>query len=79
MEGWKNSGGEMKGLLTIKSVRDFKNALEGNGFKKDGNGFMVMGDGKSTGVKYRDVLNDFGRNISSSKSYRFEFVEKGGF
>ena len=59
----------LKALLGTESVRDFKNALEANGFREGADGFMVSEDGKSMGVKYKDVLNDFGRNISSLKSY----------
>ena len=66
----------LKGSLGRKSVRDFKNALEANGFREGADGFMVSGDGKSTGVKYKDVLNHFGRNISSLKSYHLNDWDK---
>ena len=59
-----------------QKVSDLKNALEDNGFKENADGFLVSADGKATGVKYKDVLNDFGRNISSSKSYNLNDQDK---
>ena len=50
--------------------------MEANGFREGANGFMVSGDGKSTSVKYKDVLIDFGRNISSLKRYRLNDQDK---
>ena len=67
-DGLKKDVNKMKDLFEIKSIRDFKNALGDSGFREGADGFMVSSDGKSTGVKYRDVLNDFSRNVSSLKS-----------
>ena len=75
-EGLNKSEDYLKGSLGTKSVRDFKNAFEANGFREGADGFMVSGDGKSTGVKYKDVFNDSGRNISSSKRYNLNDQDK---
>ena len=48
----------------LKSVTQFRNALEDSGFREGSDGFMVSG-----GVEYKDVLNDFVRNLRSSRSY----------
>ena len=84
----KKTDKKVKDLLQTKSVRDFKNALSDSSFKEGEDGFMVSGDGQSTCIKYRDVLNDFERNLSSSKSYClndqdkvevFNLLKKTGF
>ena len=47
----------MRDLLQTKSVMDFKNALSDSGFKEGEDGFMVSGDGQSTGIKYHNILD----------------------
>ena len=87
-DGLRKAGNKVKHLFETKSVRDFKNALHDSGFREGEGDFMASGDGESTGIKYRDVLNDFGANLPSSKSYRlsdrdklkvFNLLKKTGF